>query len=57
MLTRSELAGFKSVDAHFSLESPALSLFDKLFNFQDWERAPKAKLPFIEVILAIVLLS
>jgi hypothetical protein len=27
----------------------------KLFNFQDWEHAPKAKkLPFIEVILAIV---
>ena len=30
--------------------------FDELFNFQDWERAPKAKkLPFIEVISAIVL--
>ena len=29
--------------------------FHKLFNFQDWERAPKAKkLPFIEVISAIV---
>ena len=29
--------------------------FHELFNFQDWERAPKAKkLPFIEVISAIV---
>ena len=29
--------------------------FHKLFNFQDWEHAPKAKkLPFIEVISAIV---
>ena len=30
-------------------------IFHKLFNFQEWERAPKAKkLPFIEVISAIV---
>ena len=29
--------------------------FHELFNFQDWERTPKAKkLPFIEVISAIV---
>ena len=29
--------------------------FHELFNFQDWERAPKAKkLPFIEVISTIV---
>ena len=29
--------------------------FHELFNFQDWEHAPKAKkLPFIEVISAIV---
>ena len=31
------------------------NFFHKLFNFQDWELAPKAKkLPFIEVISAIV---
>jgi hypothetical protein len=29
--------------------------FHELLNFQDWERAPKAKkLPFLEVISAIV---
>jgi hypothetical protein len=32
-----------------------IKFFHKLFNFQDWERAPKAKkLPFIEVISAIM---
>ena len=57
VLTRSELAGFESVDAHFPLESPAgLSLINYLIS-RIGSALPKLKTAFYRSYFAFVLNS